>query len=81
MLSRPFIPAPRMQVERALALGARGAVYVWLLTLVVAPNLLLLVASFLSSSDGSVVATLTLSNYGSVFRLRHGGRSWRCGLC
>ena len=47
--------------------AARSSIYVWLLTLVVVPNTLLLVTSFLSSSDGTVLFQPTLANYASVF--------------
>ena len=43
------------------------SIYAWLLALVAAPNALLLVASFLSSSDGAVLFQPTIANYASVF--------------
>jgi spermidine/putrescine transport system permease protein len=46
---------------------ARSSVYAWLVALVVVPNALLLVTSFLSSSDGAVLLQPTLHNYASVF--------------
>jgi ABC-type spermidine/putrescine transport system permease subunit II len=46
---------------------ARSSVYAWLVALVVVPNALLLVTSFLSSSDGAVLLQPTLDNYASVF--------------
>ena len=45
----------------------RWPVYLWLLALVAAPNVLLLVTSLMRSSDGIVVYELSLSNYVKVF--------------
>jgi spermidine/putrescine transport system permease protein len=44
----------------------RLPVYLWLLVLVVAPNLLLVVTSFMASSGGSVIYTPGLKNYVSL---------------
>lgn len=45
----------------------RMPVYVWLAILVLAPNVLLVVTSFMSSASGVVIYTPTLKNYLSIF--------------
>ena len=45
----------------------RIPVYVWLAVLVLAPNILLVVTSFMSSQSGVVVYAPTLKNYLSIF--------------
>ncbi len=54
----------------AAATAARWPVYAWLLAFVVAPNLLLLLTSFMHASGGVVVYVPTLANYASVFTSR-----------
>ena len=45
----------------------RSPVYLWLAALVILPNLLLVVTSFMSSSGGLVLYEPSLKNYGSIF--------------
>jgi hypothetical protein len=45
----------------------RAPVHLWLLCLVVAPNLLLLITSFMQSSGGDVIWQPSLKNYVSLF--------------
>ena len=52
---------------RQSALVVRTPVYLWLLGLVIAPNLLLLVTSFMQSSGGDVIWQPSLKNYISLF--------------
>jgi ABC-type spermidine/putrescine transport system permease subunit II len=51
---------------RAVERWSPTAIYLWLLALVVAPNLLLLATSFLRSSGGVVILEPTLANYARV---------------
>jgi spermidine/putrescine transport system permease protein len=48
------------------AVLGRSAIYLWLLVLVLAPNILLVFTSLMMSKGGAVVYTPTLANYASV---------------
>src|SRR3954466_14883568 len=55
--------APRVASRFNRAFFARTPVHLWLLALVLAPNLLLLVTSFMQSSGGAVIWEPSLKNY------------------
>jgi spermidine/putrescine transport system permease protein len=58
------VPAGALRLDRVQLF--RTPLYLWLLVLVVAPNLLLLVTSFMQSSGGAVIWQPSLKNYLSV---------------
>lgn len=58
--------APRRGLFARLMVLSPVAIYLWLALLVIAPNLLLLVTSFMQSRDGVVVFEPTLANYTKV---------------
>ncbi len=56
------------KLTKLLFSASPATIYLWLLALVVAPNFVLLVTSFLKASSGLVTAEVSLRNYAAVFQ-------------
>jgi len=56
------------KLVKLVSSASPGLIYIWLLALVVAPNLVLFGTSFFKASSGLVTSEVTLRNYAAVFQ-------------